>query len=352
MSRTHSSTDVSDYRSVGVGLIGLGYWGPNHMRVIEESDRAFLNWICDIDPHRLERFSSRTRATTTSEIDRVLGDPATDAVVISTPISTHYEFGKRALQAGKHVLIEKPLAGSTAEVDDLISIAESMDLAVMCGHTFLFSPPVMAIKGIIEQGGLGEIYFISSSRVNLGLHQRVGSVLWDLAPHDFSILLNWLKELPESISVSGRDSVVPGVQDVAFINLDYASGMVANVELSWLAPSKLRRTVIVGSEKMVVYDDTASEQVRVFDHGVVFDEPETFGEFQLSYRTGDIVSPKLASGEPLNIQFNSFIDSIHEGATNSEHTDIARGTVELIQASDRSREMGGAVVSVKQGQFR
>lgn len=348
MGTKHMQIDENGESSVGLGLIGLGYWGPNHLRVVEESDRADLNWICDIAPDRLERFSTRTRASTTSEIDRVLGDNATDAVLISTPISTHYELGKRALEAGKHVLLEKPLAGNSVEVDELVSIADREGLAIMCGHTFLFSPPVMAIKEMIGRGDLGEIYFISSSRVNLGLHQRDGNVLWDLAPHDLSILLNWLEELPEWVSVVGRDSIVPDICDVAFANLGYASGLLANVELSWLAPGKLRRTVIVGNERMVVYDDTASEQVRIFDHGVVFEEPESFGEFQLSYRTGDILSPKLASGEPLSIQLNTFIDSIHAGSASPELTRIARGVVELIEVSERSRDEGGTRISLEE----
>ena len=257
MSKRQSPSATGANTSVGLGLIGLGYWGPNHLRVIEESDRAHLTWICDVDRHRLEKFASRTRANATTEIDEVLEDPETEAVVIATPISTHYEFGRRALEAGKHVLMEKPLAGSSTEADELIAIGDRNGLAVMCGHTFLFSPPVMAIKEMIDRGDLGEIHFISSSRVNLGLHQRDGSVLWDLAPHDLSILPNWLEELPEWVSVVGRDSIVPGICDVAFANSSYASGLLANVELSWLAPSKLRRTVIVGNESMVVYDDTS-----------------------------------------------------------------------------------------------
>ena len=169
----------------------------------------------------------------------------------------------------------------------------------MCGHTFVYSAPVRAVKQILDRGELGEIYFISSSRVNLGLHQPDVSVVWDLGPHDFSILLYWLEELPCQVRATGRDSIVPGIPDVAFVTLRYPSGMVANVELSWLAPSKLRRTVIVGSQKMVVYDDGTSEPVRVFDHGVDHKDPETFGEHHLSYRTGDILSPKVETHEPL-----------------------------------------------------
>ena len=164
----------------------------------------------------------------------------------------------------------------------------------MCGQTFLYSPPVREVKRLIDTNELGDIFFISSSRVNLGLHQRDVSVVWDLAPHDFSILLHWLEEVPESIAAVGRDSIVPGIHDVAFMTMQFPSGIVANVELSWLAPSKLRRTAIVGSNKMVVYEDGTAEPVRVFDRGVEYRDPETFGEYQLSYRSGDIRSPLKA----------------------------------------------------------
>jgi predicted dehydrogenase len=326
----------------GIGLVGLGYWGPNHMRVLQESDQAELRWICDVDPSRVEKLSQRTQATATTELDGVLSDPRTDAVILATPISTHFELARRCLEAGKHVLVEKPLTGSTDQADELIELAEQRGLAMMCAHTFLFSPPVRAIRELIARGALGEIHFISSSRVNLGLHQRDVSVLWDLAPHDFSILLDWLGQMPDSVSAIGRDSIVQGTPDVAFVNLAFADGPLVNVELSWLAPSKLRRTVIVGSEKMVVYEDGSGEPLRVFDHGVDYRDPETFGEFQLSYRTGDIVSPRLNTEEPLAIQLRAFIDAMREHRAPAEHLRLSRNVVELVETSQRSLESGGA----------
>lgn len=332
---------VTAGRGVGVGIVGLGYWGPNHLRVLQESDVASLRWICDSDRSRVDRFARRTRAEATTELDRVLEDPKTDAVIVATPISTHYDLARRSLEAGKHVLVEKPLAGTAEQADGLIELADDRGLAIMCGHTFLFSPPVIAIREMIERGDLGKIYFISSSRVNLGLHQRDVSVLWDLAPHDYSILLHWLGELPERVSAIGRDSIVEGTPDVAFATLSFPSGLLANVELSWLAPSKLRRTVLVGSEKMVVYDDTSAEQVRVFDHGVVYRDPESFGEFQLSYRTGDILSPKLGTEEPLAVQLTTFLEAIERGCAPQEHVRLGRDVVELVEASEHSLRNGG-----------
>ena len=220
-----------------------------------------------------------------------------------------------ALRAGKHTFVEKPLAPSTAQAGELIELAEDRDLRLMCGQTFLYSPPVRAVKRLIDTDELGDIFFISSSRVNLGLHQRDVSVIWDLGPHDFSILLHWLDEMPESITATGRDSIVPGIHDVAFMSLQFPSGIVANVELSWLAPSKLRRTAIVGSNKMVVYEDGTAEPVRVFDRGVVYRDPETFGEYQLSYRSGDILSPRIAATEPLVTELAEFVRLIRTEET-------------------------------------
>jgi predicted dehydrogenase len=257
-------------------------------------------------------------------------------VVIATPVFTHHELALRALRAGKHTMVEKPLAPSMEAAEELRGLADRQRLVLMCGHTFLYSPPVRAVKDILDRQELGDIYFISASRVNLGLHQRDVSVVWDLGPHDFSILLYWLDEFPEWVRAVGRDSVVKGIPDVAFIDMVFPSGILANVELSWLAPSKLRRTVVVGSEKMVVYDDGAAEPVRVFDHGVVYKDPETFGQYQLSYRTGDIVSPKLDTVEPIELELSDFVDCIRDGVSAAPFIDIARDVVRVIESAEAS----------------
>ena len=244
--------------------------------------------------------------------------------------------------------MEKPLAPSAPEASKLIELAEDRDVRLMCGQTFLYSPAVRAIKTLIDLNELGEIFFISSSRVNLGLHQRDVSVIWDLGPHDFSILLHWLEEMPESITATGRDSIVQGIHDVAFMTLQFPSGIIANVELSWLAPSKLRRTAIVGSNKMVVYEDGAPEPVRVFDRGVEYRDPETFGEYQLSYRSGDIRSPMIPSTEPLVTELSEFVRLIRAHETSSE-LELARQVVMLVEAAERSLAHGGVPVSVGEG---
>jgi len=329
------------------GLVGLGYWGPNLLRVLAEMEETEVKWMCDLDSQRLERFGRRyPGALRTTEFDDLLDDPELDAIVVATPVFTHFDLASKALRAGKHTFVEKPLASSAEEAGQLMRLAELADRKLMCGHTFVYSPPVRAVRSLLEAGDLGEIFFISSSRVNLGLHQPDVSVIWDLGPHDFSILLHWLGETPTRVRAVGRDSIVPGIPDVAFVTLTYESGIVANVELSWLAPSKLRRTVVVGSQKMVVYDDGAPEPVRVFDHGVVYKDPETFGEYQLSYRTGDILSPKIDTREPLMEEMRDFAASIRDGSETVSDAALARDVVCLVEAADRSLREGGVEVTI------
>ena len=330
-----------------VGLVGLGYWGPNLLRVLVDVQGAALRSICDCDEQRLEHFARRhpnVRASTC--IDDLLGDPELDAVVLATPIHTHYDLALESLEAGKHTFVEKPLARSGEEAQALIDLASANDRVLMCGQTFLHSPPVRATKRLIEDGELGDIYFISSSRVNLGLHQRDVSVIWDLGPHDFSILLYWLDEFPDTITTVGRDSVVRGVPDVAFVTLHFPSGVLANIELSWLAPGKLRRTVVVGSKKMVVYEDGSPEPIRVFNHGVIYEDPETFGQYHLSYRTGDIVSPKLDSFEPIAVEMDEFVRSVRAGGAPPGHLELGHRVVKLAEAAQDSLDRDGARIAL------
>jgi predicted dehydrogenase len=305
-----------------------------------------VRYICDLDVERLSAYSRRyPGATPTDRYEDLLLDPKLDAIVIATPVFTHFELAVAALGADKHTFVEKPFAPSTAQAGELIDLAKNRDLRLMCGQTFLYSPPVRAVKRLIDTDELGDIFFISSSRVNLGIHQRDVSVIWDLGPHDFSILLHWLEEVPESVTAIGRDSIVPGIHDVAFMNLRFPSGIIANVELSWLAPSKLRRTAIVGSNKMVLYEDGTPEPVRVFDRGVVYRDPETFGEYQLSYRSGDILSPMIPATEPLVTELAEFVRLIRTRETSCD-LELGRQVVMLVEAAQSSLTAGGAPVAV------
>jgi predicted dehydrogenase len=335
-----------------VAVVGLGYWGPNLLRVLVERTDVDVRWVCDHDPARLERAARRYPSVwPTLDLDEVLNDPDVDGVLLATPVFTHFDLARRCLEAGKHTFVEKPLASSSADAFALISLALEREVALMAGHTFLYSPPVRAIGELIATNELGEVYFISSSRVNLGLHQRDVSVIWDLGPHDFSILLHWLGEPPTTIRATGRDSIVPGIVDVAFVTMEFPSGVIANVELSWLAPSKLRRTVIVASKKMVVYEDGAAEAVRIFDRGVEYKDPETFGEYHLSYRTGDILSPQLSSDEPLALQSAEFIRMMRAGASPGHSLALASDVVRLAEAAEASLLQHGAQIEIGEGEF-
>jgi predicted dehydrogenase len=334
---------------VRVGVVGLGYWGPNLARNAHELDCSELVAICDADPERLAAVSRRFPGVPcVDNFADLISDDALDAVVIATPVTSHYPLARAALEAGKHVLIEKPLAASSVEGRELLRLGEQYGLLVMPGHTFLYSPPVLAIRELIQAGALGDLCFISTSRVNLGLHQADVSVTWDLGPHDFSILLYWLGESPTHVSTLSRGFVLPLIPDVAFIDLEYASGTIAHVELSWLAPSKLRRTTIVGTEKMVVYDDTSTEPVRIFDSGVDLKTPATFGEYQLSYRAGDIVSPRIDVAEPLSLELRDFCEMIASGGTPRSSAALGLDVVLTIEAVDRSEKLGGARVAIEE----
>lgn len=321
---------------VRVGVVGLGYWGPNLVRVIHESAVADAAWMCDLQPDVLDALGQRFPAVRqTQDLDEMLEDESVDAVAVVTPVSTHHDLAMRALNAGKHVFVEKPLASSSDLAVDLIRAAYEHGLVLMPGHTFLYSPPVNRIRELIRAGELGEIYFISMSRVNLGLYQSDVSVIWDLGPHDFSILLYWLDELPRQVISTGR-ACIDKNEDVAFITCEFDSGTIVHVELSWLAPSKLRRTTVVGSKKMVVYDDCSNEPVRVYDAGVMPRDPESFGEY-LKYRTGDIVSPHIESSEPIALQMDDFCRAIRTGTTPTSSAQLGLDVVRMIEAADRSR---------------
>jgi predicted dehydrogenase len=329
-----------------VGVVGLGYWGPNLLRVLIERTDVKVRWICDRDEARLEALQRRYPSVcSTASIEELLDDPMLDAVILATPVHTHYDLALRAMEVGKHVFVEKPLATSGTQAVELIDYATQQGLVLMCGHTFLYSPPVRAVKSLIDSGELGDLYFISSSRVNLGLHQRDVSVIWDLGPHDFSILLYWLGAPPRSIRAAGRDSIVLGVSDVAFVTMEFDSGVIANVELSWLAPSKLRRTVVVGSRKMVVYEDGSTEPIRIFDRGIDYKDPDNFGEWHLSYRSGDILSPHIPSHEPLSRQTDDFVTAISGGEPECDQA-IALDVVRCAEAAEMSLDTGGMQVSL------
>jgi predicted dehydrogenase len=329
-----------------VAIVGLGYWGPNVMRNAWEVDGMRVAAVCDLDAERLRPFAHRYPSVrATQRYEDVLEADDIDAVLLATPVHTHHALARESLSAGKHVFVEKPLAQSSAQCRELIALADERSLVLMPGHTFLYSPPVRKVKQLLDSGELGELYFGTFSRVNLGIHQSDVSVVRDLGPHDFSILLYWLGE-PTFVRAIGRDSVGSGQLDVAFIDMGMPGGALVHMEFSWLAPTKLRRTVLVGSGRMIVYEDTSSEQVRVYDRGVEFIEPQSFGEHQLAYRSGDMLSPRLDADEPLRLELEDFLGAMTEGRKPLSSSTFGLDVVRIIEAAEHSLEFNASPVAL------
>jgi predicted dehydrogenase len=333
-----------------VGVVGCGYWGPNLVRNLSENRLCDRISVCDLDAGKLERVRSRYPSVAAyARFEEMLGAPDLTAVMIATPPSTHFPLARMALQRGKHVFVEKPFASSAEQGTELISLAEERGLTLAVGHTFLYSPPVVKIAEIVQRGDLGKVFYISSTRVNLGLHQKDISVIWDLAPHDLSMIMYWLGEMPREVLATGKDFVQKGIPDVAFIFLRFASGAIAHVQVSWLSPSKLRRTTIVGSAKMLVYDDTQNlEAVKIYDKGVNLKEPDTFGEYHLSYRTGDIVSPKLETYEPLQAEVHDFLSSVLGKRRPRCDGEDGLRVVRVLEAAEKSLSNSGHVEVIEE----
>jgi predicted dehydrogenase len=332
-------------KDISLAVVGVGYWGPNLVRCAFENDGCTVKTICDPDLDALSKLTRRFPGVeVTQDLERMLGDGEIEGVMIATPVTTHYDLVKRCLLAGKNVMVEKPLAATGEECRELIELAGERDLVLMPGHTFIYSPPVNKVKQLLDDGELGEIYFGTSSRVNLGIHQSDVSVIRDLAPHDFSIFLHWLGR-PEFVRAIGRASIIPGNLDVAFVDLGYPDGALFHIELSWLAPTKLRRTVLVGTERMVVYEDTSAEQVRIFDRGVdSLPDHQTFGEFQLSYRSGDVLTPRIPADEPLRLEIHDFVGAIRDGHEPMSNANLGYDVVRMIEATEASLEYNSAPV--------
>jgi len=334
--------------SLRIVVVGFGYWGPNLVRNITERKEFELSGLCEPNVKRAAEFRRRYPGIpVASALDEFLGDPAIDAVAIATPPKTHYDLARLALEARKHVLVEKPLAARPAEAEDLVDLADDVDRVLMPGHTFVYSPPVNKVRDLIKSGDLGDVYFVTSSRMNLGLYQSDG-VISDLAPHDVSILLYWLDRPVTRVAAAGQSVFQPGIPETAFLTLNFEGGTTANVQISWLAPRKLRQTVIVGSQRMVQYEDTSlDESVRIYDRGLDFSQveaPATFGEYQLTYRTGDIVVPRIDAAEPLSLELEDFARAITTGREPRSNARMGVEIVRVLEAARISMERGAQPV--------
>ena len=339
---------------ISIGVIGCGYWGPNLIRNFVENERAALRWICDTDEHRLREFGRRyPSARTAADYHELLADAALDAVVVATPVATHYQFVKDALRAGKHVLVEKPFTTSMREAEELLRLAETAGRTLMVDHTFVYTGAVRKIKEIVERGELGELLYFDSVRINLGLFQRDINVVWDLAPHDLSIMDFIVGREPVALTATGSSHIEPGVENIAYVMLRFADQFIAHFHFNWLAPVKIRRTFIAGSRKMIVYDDIEpTEKVRVYDKGVTTNRIETDSDKEaayrtlVSYRTGDVWVPKLDSTEALAHVTAEFLDAIRD--KRRPLTDGASGlrVVRLLEAAQQSINQGGRLIEL------
>lgn len=329
--------------AIGTLVVGYGYWGPNIVRNVIERPEFRLMALCELDEGRAADFRRRHPGVWVErDLDTALSDPRIEAVAIATPPRTHHGLVRRSLEAGKHVLVEKPLARTAAEAADLIALAERLGRVLMPGHTFVYSPSVNAVRNLIRNDELGEVYFVTSSRMNLGLYQKDGVVL-DLAPHDLSILLHWLGRPLVDVSATGRSVYQEGVHETAFLTLRFEGGAQASVQLSWLAPRKMRQMVVVGSRRMVHYADTASDDsVRIYDRGLDFsDPPANFGEYRLTYRTGDMVAPRIDAIEPLGLELRDFAAAIRDGSTPASDARLGLEIVLGLEALERSLHANG-----------
>jgi predicted dehydrogenase len=339
----------SNKKVLNVGVVGCGYWGPNLVRNFRQSPECNLKVLCDASESRLNHMRRLyPDLGTTTKFEDLLNDSEIDAVVIATPVRFHYTMAKAALSAGKHVFIEKPMARTEAEAAELVSMAEQQGLILMIGHTFLFSPAVRRMKEIISAGDIGEVQYIAARRLNLGLFQKDINVAWDLAPHDISILLHLLDELPQSVSCQGSSHVTKGIEDVTMMHLNFRKNRCAFIHNSWLDPKKVRQMTVVGSQRMIVYDDTEPlEKLKIYDARVeVPPHYDTFAEFTYSYHYGDSYVPYVKQDEPLKLECQHFLECIAEGKTPITNGRLGMEVVRILEASSESLRQHGASVNL------
>jgi len=332
---------------VRVAVVGCGYWGTNLIRNLAASPLCEVVALCDQDRARLERGSGPCpRAELVRDFEAVVADPGVEAVVLATPVATHAPLVHAALEAGKHVLVEKPLATSVREAEELVRLARARGLTLMVDHTFLYSPAVRRVKELIDAGELGDIYYIDSVRINLGLFQSDVNVLWDLAPHDLSIVDFLLGRLPRSVAATGSCHTGGDLEDVAYLNLDFGGNLLASFHVNWLSPVKVRHLMIGGSNKGLVYNDLNHwEPIKVYDRGItVAESPEARRGVLISYRTGDVWSPNVEPTEPLQTVVRHFAECVRTGSRPLSDGEAGLRVVRILEAAQRSiKAQGGRI---------
>ena len=332
---------------VRVGVVGLGYWGPNLARNFARLPGAELAWLCDLDERNLAKVDGLyPGARLTRDLDDLLGDEALDAVVVATSVPTHYPLGRRVLEAGKHAFIEKPVALRSSEAAELLRLAEERGLTLMVGHLLEYHPAVTRMKELVEAGELGRIYYAYSHRLNLGKVRQDENALWSLAPHDISVLNFLTGDEPEEVSARGECYLQDDVEDVVFGYIRYASGVVAHVHVSWLDPHKSRKITVVGEKKMVVFDDMETERkLTVYDKGATSTRAkyDSYGEF-VTLHFGDIHIPRIGNEEPLRVECQHFVDALRHGTRPRSDGRDGLNVVRVLEAMERSLREGGRPV--------
>jgi len=333
---------------IRVAVIGYGYWGPNLIRNFHETEGACMAVCCDLNSQRLEQVQTRYPwVELTTEYNKVLNNPAIDAVAIATPVATHYEFARQALQHGKHVLVEKPLAASVAEAESLVDIAAKRNLTLMADHTFIYTGAVRKMKEVVARGDLGDLYYFDSVRINLGLVQPDVNVLWDLAPHDIAILDHLVEEKPVSVCANGACHMGNGRENIAYLTVYFDSGLIAHFHNNWLAPVKIRTVLVGGSKKMILYDDIeTTEKVKIYDRGVDISSPEDVHHARIAYRLGDMWAPKLDQTEALRYVTSEFVDCIQTGRRPLTDGISGLNVVKILEASEMSIKRHGREVKL------
>jgi predicted dehydrogenase len=340
---------------LGVGVIGAGYWGPNLIRNFLSSELTDLRWVCDLSEERARKVVGPYGGVSiTTELEQVLADPAVDAVAIATPAATHTSIGLAALDAGKHVLVEKPLAPTVAEGRRLVDAARERDLVLMCDHTYCYTPVVQHIRRLAHGGDLGDLQYLDSVRINLGLVQPDVDVLWDLAPHDLSIIDHILPPGAEPIAVSatGADPIGAGRSCVAYLSIPLANGGIAHVHVNWLSPTKIRQTIIGGSERMLVWDDlNPTARLQLFDKGVEIANAvgeEERAQHLISYRIGDMVAPALPEREALGSVVEELVSAVREGRSALTSGEAGLRVLTILEAASKSLVEDGTLVSLEE----
>ena len=330
-----------------VGVIGYGYWGPNIVRNFQGHEKADVVAVCDKNPKSLSRVRrAHPEVPVTSDQMEVLTSTQVDVVAVVTPVWTHFELAKLALENGKHVFVEKPFTSTTAQAEQLIELAERKNLKIMVDHTFLFTGAVKRIKQFVDDGTLGGLYYYDSTRVNLGLFQHDCNVIWDLAPHDLSIMDHLIMSKPEAIVATGANHL-NGHADVAFLTIYYPDNLIAHINVNWLSPVKVRTTLLGGEKKMLVWNDLeADEKIKLYDRGVQMMSGEAVYQQLVSYRTGDMWSPNIEQIEALKVEASYFIDCIRNDKRPFNDGEAGLRIVRMLEAADESLKLRGKVVKV------